>query len=437
MSDLTSRLTSLRLGAATNSSSSHSVIFYDGPSRLTDNLDEDDYGWGMFVAASAEQKKHYIMSQWCTGTHDYTRDDEFLGVDHQSVWTWPKDKHGAFSKDVLELVLCELGDDPRVVILGGNDNGGEHPYDGAKVPLYEFLSGAYGTSRYRKDPGGWITLFTPKTYSQPGGLKMRFGERGEKSYTPELVDIKITDYCTYGCDFCYQGSTAKGKAATKTALNHCVKILREMDVLEVAIGGGEPTTHPQFAWFVKRLHDAGIAANVTTKNKAFLKTRQEYVNATGFSIQSAKEVKRYSSLCYHVVLGSIPMSEVYRILMVAEHVLLLDWKTTGRGARGPDYDYSNWLEVVRAVKALRIDAADFPRDSNWSVGIDTPLAKRFHTELQDIGIPEVLYETEEGKHSAYWDLVEGKFGASSYGDTLTDVPKLATASWFRREFAQL
>jgi hypothetical protein len=189
------------------------------------------------------------------------------------------------------------------------------------------------------------------------------------------------------------------------------------------------------------LNDAGIVVNVTTRHNMRGVSRWErqdkypHINKFGVSIGSAKMIDRHADVCYHVVLGTLPMSEVYNILMKAPSVLLLDFKTTGRGASGPTHDYSNWLEVARAVVHNRRQTREEWDDSNWQVGIDTPLAKRFATELEEIGIPEVLFETEEGKHSAYWDLVKGEFGPCSYDpDRMVQVPKQADAQWFRDTF---
>ena len=62
-----------------------------------------------------------------------------------------------------------------------------------------------------------------------------------KAAAPELVDIKITDYCPFGCKYCYQGSTAKGTHAKTDTINTLSYALGRMHVFEVALGGGEPT----------------------------------------------------------------------------------------------------------------------------------------------------------------------------------------------------
>lgn len=52
-------------------------------------------------------------------------------------------------------------------------------------------------------------------FDRRNGTKLRFAiGKYEKASKPELVDIKISDYCSYGCSWCYQGSTTLGQHST-------------------------------------------------------------------------------------------------------------------------------------------------------------------------------------------------------------------------------
>lgn len=45
-------------------------------------------------------------------------------------------------------------------------------------------------------------------FNRVDGTKIRFAVGSyTKAKRPELVDIKITDWCDVGCTFCYQNST--------------------------------------------------------------------------------------------------------------------------------------------------------------------------------------------------------------------------------------
>ena len=66
------------------------------------------------------------------------------------------------------------------------------------------------------------------------------------------MDIKISNYCDMGCKFCHEGSTKNGKHGD---------ILNEkfIDTLhpyqEVALGGGDATSHPDLIPFLQKLKD--------------------------------------------------------------------------------------------------------------------------------------------------------------------------------------
>ncbi len=82
----------------------------------------------------------------------------------------------------------------------------------------------------------------------------------------ESMDIKICDRCDIGCKFCHEGSTKNGKLGV---------ILNEkfIDTLypyqEVAIGGGDVTSHPDLIPFLQKLKDKNVIANITVNQIHF------------------------------------------------------------------------------------------------------------------------------------------------------------------------
>lgn len=87
------------------------------------------------------------------------------------------------------------------------------------------------------------------------------------------VDLKITDYCTFGCPYCYQGSTRSGRHADWDYLMSLVDLLYEEDVYEVVLGGGEPTLYPRFWDLVGTLRERGFTVGVTTRNHALFEDK--------------------------------------------------------------------------------------------------------------------------------------------------------------------
>jgi len=130
----------VRLGFATNSSSSHSIALVSKDTKIQDDY-SPEFGWDFFTCASEEAKRQYlgqtamhclgrvhgldnelasiIASKWCG-----VQVDPEGYIDHESTITIPTSyRWGNYSlkkdffDDLLNFVLRT-----DVVILGGNDN---------------------------------------------------------------------------------------------------------------------------------------------------------------------------------------------------------------------------------------------------------------------------------------------------------------------------
>jgi hypothetical protein len=250
-----------------------------------------------------------------------------------------------------------------------------------------------------------------------------------------LVDLKITDYCRLGCKFCYQDSTPDGQHASLQNVRHVLRQLSDMQVFEVAIGGGEPTEHPHFVEILKNARNYGIVPNFTTRSLEWLNhpdIRNDVVKYAGGIAYSgnahcnigdfAKRLNR-GNLHIHIVLGTLDQYQYTGRLEIAKElnlgVTLLGFKTDGRGADYEPQNYSWWLSAYKALgrKAPRIS-------------IDTALATQYQDELKAAGIPEWMYQITEGRFSMYIDAVSGTCAKSSYGDSepvsygYNDLPKI-------------
>src|SRR3990167_4803855 len=104
------------------------------------------------------------------------------------------------------------------------------------------------------------------------GTKIREYEDIPKIIHPESIDVKITDYCDMNCVYCHESSTVKGAHAN---LNKLFDIISELPAgVELAIGGGNPLSHPDLVEFLQRLKTKGLIANITI-NQGHLKIYQD------------------------------------------------------------------------------------------------------------------------------------------------------------------
>lgn len=447
-------LHNIRLGLATNSSSSHTFLIIPKNRSYSDDYIDGEFGWDTFTLATKQAKLSYlgvILKSIFDGT-DLSSSIKnilylnFLGyipdqdgyIDHQSSIELPLE-FGKFTPDIQffeEFKNWVLRD--NIVILGGNDNGGTHPSANGNEFKFVLADTGYGNAtNCRKDPiYGFWTIFNQVT-----GAKIRFSFEDEstlkqhwsiekwnpeKAYFAELVDIKITDFCPFGCPFCYMDSTVKGKHADYYDLKNIISALAELKVFEVAFGGGEPTLYPNFVETLQYAKSLGIIPNFTTKNLAWLRDTilaqeiMRYAGAFAYSITKANEIAELDSLIrynkisasrvnLHVVLGTVKEYEFKQIIEEAYNrkirVTLLGYKEVGRGNTVEPIKYDWWLEVL----------SEFAKKHSYAgISIDTALASQYEKELEEIGIPKWMYHIQEGKWSAYIDAVELKFAPSSY-----------------------
>jgi len=419
----------VRMGFANNSSSSHSFIYAN---NIKNEFYCSDFGWENFTLSTPELKMSYlaslIKSDISKQLGDQVSDfiiEKIIGVkatrciDHQSLRSFPH----SYNSNKIDLDFIEdmkrhlMRDD--VVILGGNDN--DEPHHLSDMPQDVMNEVNFDNHVCRKQNGVWTIM--DKRY----GHKVRISFDGEvdqefKSETPELVDLKITNKCSFGCTYCYMGSTAKGKDSLKIDSYWIAKILGEMKVLEVAIGGGEPTQSENFVGMMQEMRKRGVTPNFTTYNLSWLKDdekRSTYMDLCGsfaYSVRSVEDAEvfireaertKISGRCSaQIVMGTVKKEVFHYILSILKKsgisVTLLGFKETGFGAGHEIIEYDWWPDIVKEV---------FP----WGVGIDTLLAKQ--TDMKGLGISPKTYHELEGKTSCYIDLVEGRIGPSSYSET--------------------
>jgi len=459
------RIHNVRLGLATNSSSSHSLIFLDG--QHDDDAGREgaigthgfSFGWEAFTLASKDAKRRYVAAQLYENlTHMTTPEiaravvwawvtrppahGEDLGIDHQSRYDLPMtwDGKGIDKRFFDEYQAFLLRD--GLVILGGNDNGGEHHLENGTE--FQIPPGTEnGRHVARKDPVyGFWTLFNRDT-----GAKIRFsfddpklsykGSRHERASAPELVDIKITDQCNFGCKFCYQNSTPSGAHADMHDIRHIAHALRDLQVFEVAIGGGEPTTHPDFAEILGSFRYCGIVPNFTTKTLAWMhdpvQRREifENVGAFALSVDNGEQIEKLaafmetyglpiSKASVQFVLGAhdeyVFESVVRAASKVPIRLTLLGYKRVGRGLTEAEKPWGDWLKPIKA--AVQSD--------HLKIGIDTAIAARCIKELEAAKVPSWCYSTEEGTFSMYIDAVAKTAAPSSYEASATSIVKLTS-----------
>lgn len=451
------KLSNIRYGFATNSSSTHSICFIDERDVVKEpSFDkENNFGWDFFTLNHKEDRLSYmlvtiyqglvqhfgnvvanmIFKTMCTDIEQeqcLLLDVEHLisgCIDHQSQISIPKlhNNHVAieYCYDLVKLGLME-----NIVIYGGNDNE-EEPISikAGSANEIDFPVEVGTTLLGRRDTVGDVPVWT--LFNSAYGWKTRVvfdnNTKYVKSTYPELVDISITDYCESNCAYCYRGSTTKGTHASKRDIDNLLYVLYKWGVFEIAFGGGEPTSHPNFVEILKQCKACNIVANFTTRNLDWIRNMswlsfKDDFGAFAYSIESAKHVYELSGTISSVnfpknkcnvqlVMGVVTKEQFMEILNACYDtkltLVLLGYKTTHRGANYTPKDYS-WL--VDAIKD-NMKTGKFVR-----IGVDTVIAQQFSEQLKKAGIPGLLFNTEEGKFSCFIDAVSKTISASSFDE---------------------
>lgn len=446
----------IRYGFATNSSSTHSLAIWKDGRDVPAAPEPDTFGWEWFTANTEEAKAKYVRSLfmkaasgkigeeaavhlasllWGQDREKLAREFQDVYVDHDSDPYFPLNWSGEFLDMNFVMEFYKVLQNPKLAILGGNDNE-ENP--GAFDPGYETITqmgglfGGWGKSVARKDEkyGHW-TLF-----DRSNGRKVRIrldetmARDAKRSTLPELVDIKITDYCPFGCSFCYQGSTKEGKHANIYEVLNTLNSLAKLQVFEVAFGGGEPTLHPDFVRIMTTARYLKVVPNFTTRNLGWLKDetqRDNIIEAMGAfaysvdtpadilrlkdAIKDIKELTAYDSrrvTVQYVVGQDVEEKALRDILMTAAEaripITLLGYKTTGRGAAFGEKPCPRWVDIIAEIR----------KEKYLQVGIDTVLADRGRERLIERGLDPVCLAPTEGTFSCYIDSVTGRMHRSSY-----------------------
>ena len=212
-------------------------------------------------------------------------------------------------------------------------------------------------------------------------------------------------------------------------------------MFEVAIGGGEPTLHPNFKQLFGCFPD--LKLNFTTRNLDWVCHNAELIrqHCGGFAysvdeyhptkdlIRTLKEYNLLEKVSFQYVMGVSDDFEFTQLVKLCTQerirLTLLGFKTTGRGEKAKK-------RLPRSPLQTEGGWIDFVKKEGWNLAIDTCLAVQVPTGTFD----ERLLRRSEGTHSMYIDAVASTAGVSSYTEQ-TMLPLRAHGEDVVRVFAEL
>lgn len=351
-------LKNFRRGLATNSSSTHSVIYRNDGEVFKDmNIFELNYydRHTKTIAASREAKIKYvlatvfyndklteILSQYYPEMRQYyplvKKRMEEIGNDYYEAFGMYT--RGRFDFGNMDLSLeasidyCRsIIDNPEIVIVGGSDEEG-WVFDVANGHLHYpepdnwiFADKISYEDNIITKNGNYYVAFGYMNYPRLNKEKdeeedeIRYTERGRIRFMtygneepvpefPELVDLKITNKCSNGCKFCFMSSTPGGKHADIKFLKNIINQFgtpgrKNYHRVEFSIGGGNVLEYPEldalFSYMKQKGHVINITINAkdieTIKNNNILfNTIDRYVDGIGISVLDVADLKPANEL---------------------------------------------------------------------------------------------------------------------------------------------
>ena len=205
---------------------------------------------------------------------------------------------------------------------------------------------------------------------------------------------------------------------------------------EMAIGGGDPMSHPQLKEFLIELKEQKVIANITVNQKTFenkYSQIKELINkgliyGVGISLVNPSYnfinlVKTIPNAVIHVINGLITKEQLAKLSNHNLKILVLGYKSKGRGykfiveenefiSKNQHYLKNNLTKIAKQFSVFSFD----------NLGIEQLDAL---TLIPKEEIPK-YYMGDDGKFTMYVDLVKKEYAKNSISEEQYDLSDLST-----------
>lgn len=246
---------------------------------------------------------------------------------------------------------------------------------------------------------------------------------------PECIDIKITNYCDMGCPYCHEASSTEGIHGEILNIDF-INTLKPYT--ELAIGGGNPLSHPDLLEFLGLLKEKKIIANMTVNQKHFEEnidsliylTKENLIKGVGVSLinpteEFIKKIKDFPNAVIHVINGVVKIEDLEKMYDNDLKILILGYKQFRRGNEfysdtvemKKEMIYTKLKEIIKHFKVVSFD----------NLALKQLDVKRLMTEDEW----NEFYMGDDGGFTMYIDMVNKQFAKSSISvnrhDLLNDI----------------
>jgi hypothetical protein len=239
-----------------------------------------------------------------------------------------------------------------------------------------------------------------------------------ESAFPENIDCKITNYCDKGCGFCHEDSSVLGEHGD--ILN--AKFLDSLHPFtEMAIGGGNPLSHPDLENFLIKLKERNIIANITVNQDHFIEdfgfvhylSERGLVKGIGVSLTDSSDkgfidlINCLPNVVLHTINGITTIEDYWNLRDKGLKILILGYKYL---RRGKDYFSDEvTLNKRKLIMTLPILLPGFKVLSFDNLAIEQLEVKKLLSKEEW----EEFYMGDDGQFTMYVDLVKQEYAKSS------------------------
>lgn len=281
------------------------------------------------------------------------------------------------------------------------------------------------------------------------GTKVREYEGEPVVAHPESMDIKITNYCDGGCQWCHEKSTIKGRHAD---LDRLLGVIDGLPAgVEIALGGGNPLTHPGLFPFLLTLKSRGLIANMTINQRHFAPYRKDIerliseklIHGLGISYSQgvyqddiAPFIKMTNNIVFHTIMGVNTVSVIDDLYeFVARNggdktkILILGYKDYGLG-KGYLSSNKDAIDTTK-LQWYRYLATYFNKPnltlSFDNLAIEQLNLKRFFTDKSW----NKFYMGNEGQYTQYVDAVNQQYAICSVDPNRKSFDEISLFDFFK------
>lgn len=256
------------------------------------------------------------------------------------------------------------------------------------------------------------------------GTKIRWNDKDSfNPIKPESIDLKITNKCNMACNMCHENSTPDGKHGDILNLPF---IDTMFPYSEIAIGGGNPLTHPDLIEFLKGLKERKIIASMTVNQMHFMQnidllkelTDNKLIYGLGISYVGGRHsncieaIKQFPNAVVHVINGIVHMDGLEALANNDLKILILGYKEFRRGK----VLYDECGSQIDCLKSQFYDMLPKIVNDGWfkCISFDNLAIKQLEPKrlMSDKDYKE-FYMGDDGSFSLYVDSVNRQFAKSS------------------------